>query len=1406
MVKTSGLHRPNILIRNRLFALFLFFFFINLTHARFSWGKSPGQDLLDEGVTLYKQERYPEALLRFKQATKRDPGLLKGWENIGWTYSKMNRKEEAIRVWETLLKLEPDTLSLLNEIGNLHLTEQAWDHAARYYLKSLRVRPDQPNIRLRLGEVYEAEEKWDAAARQYEAALGMEPENLVAILRKMALYEKREEEEKAIAFLEKAVSHSPSPLLPIHLGRLNARRGNQSYQNGAYLDAETAYRTALRWDPENPQYWISLGWTDRKQGKIKEAIRHWQQALTHDPNPSRLYRPLAEAYMEQGETAIARGWYERGWQSGRRDPEIPYRLGEIALQEGKLPIATGWLTDLSSLPAWEDEAWPLRTTHLFIENDKIEEGIAFLQGFIKSATKGLPAGVKTAPPSPVGPALGRLYAYRGGIAVQGERYETAIQDFTEALRFDPKNRQAHRDLGWSYWRIGKLDLAEGAWKRYREIDSDRPDPHNLLTQLYLFKGRNPEAIASARASLELLPNQPDERLRLAKAYFLDRRFDAARSTAEQLAGDAPDHLPIQTFWGEMLMQHHDFHRGKTQWRKVLDLGSNSPKAEYFWLRSMYESGEYEKAVAEAMRRAEGNPPKQAILRFLAEDALLREKPEEAIRWYRRLTGAFPEHPSFWLELSRLYQEIDLRPERLETLRLARQAHPDHLEILLSLAEALRLTGNYDESERLYTDLEGRYPDNRRVYTGLLQTRVEAGRLDEALVSLSRNRAAFLKEYEVDLQKGAIYTGMGNPAAAESAFARVARLPETKRHIPILLYHGLSDHSRSMNLSADLLDSQLKALREAGYRTITVRELGRMIDGKEPFPSKPILITFDDARIDSFVLGDPILAKHGMKATMFVPTARILDKHPFFADWETIRRFAATGRWDLQSHGDHAHDLIPTDSSEQLGSFLVNRLWIKEQARLEQEGEFLQRLEFDYRESLRLLGREVPGLDLIGYAFPFSEAGQENVGNEPRAAEINERFLGSYFRFGFVQDQNGYNVVETGPSPPGRMLRRFNVPRSWDGKKLLDHLTLQHPGYAATLKIGQSHYWNGRYQSARTLFQRLPSEAPLLKGESEYYLAALSYQEGRFREAREHFNRSLEEGSERAGGDGPLMDKIRWQNRPQVGGRLGLFHDSNDRTNHWESISLRYPLDRPIDLWTEVGQISFREKGFSPLSGQEWTIGARWHGLPRILLEGKVRARFLERDHKTVNAWIQATHLADLQEIELQGGYEDVETLRAHEAGLQTKNLGARYLRRITPQWVGRIQLLYRSYDDGNDRIDFRSGLSYRIPAMPDWQVGALLIRSDTQFQSDRYYTPAGLNVARTFFLYRRSWNSGSLLEGEGGFGLANDRLRGNRWVEYGAIRSVYAWNDRLRASFNGEFNRSPGYHSWTLEASVSYLF
>ncbi len=1293
-----------------------------------AWGKSPGQEVLDQGIQFYGAGRFEEALSAFKQATELDPGLLTGWENLGWAYRKLDRNEEAVHVWEIVLKVEPGNVSLTNEIGSIYMSERALGKAVSQFKKSLHLEPDQPKILFRLAQCYEALGRQDEARRFYQAS-------------------------------------------------------------------EKAYQSALKKNTIDPEDLGNLGWAQRKQGKTEKALKIWRRAIELDPGQTLLYRHLADAYLERDEITQARAWYQKSWRQGLHRPEIAYHLTEISFREHLYQEGLPWLALLFNTPGG-DRDWSLRTANLFLSYRQSDLGIIFFKERLKSSRS----------VSETGKALSRLYAAQGSEAYQREQYQEAIERYQQALEFDPNSASVLRDLGWAYWKMARWDLCEKTWKRYEKAHPGQPESYNLLTQLYLLRGSYKAAIDSATHSLKLLPDQSTEKLKLAKALFRDGQFERARNYARNLAAQYPVNLSIQYFWGEILMQYHDFKRGKVQWRKVLDLGSDSSRAQYYWLRSLYELGEYDLALKEAKRMIGRQGPKQLIIQFLAEDAVIREDKAEAIRWYELLVHHFSERPSYLIELSRLYRETGHATSAHRVLESARAKHPNHLEILINVAESYRLSQRYDEAYRDLSALMAQYPNNRRAFIGMLNTLVESKQFEEALRLLEQNRPIFLKSYEVDLQKGRILQAVGKTTDAQSVITRIALSPRNVYYIPILLYHGLDEHTRSANLPVQLFDSQLKALHDYGYTAITVRELGTMMEGKRPFPRKPILITFDDARIDSFQLGDPVLAKYNMKATMFVPTARIRDKNPFFADWERIRSYYSTGRWDLQGHGHHAHDLILISQTEQLGSFLVNRQWLESEGRLEIQEEYLQRLERDYQEGLQQLDQNVSGLKVIGYAFPFSEAGQENVGNEPRAGEFNEQLLFKYYRLGFVQDQSGYNQLEM-DSPPGQMiLRRFAVPRSMNGERLLKHLANQHPRNLARTQLAKSLYWNRQYQKSQVVFQQLNQEEPLLKKDNEYHLAAISYNQARYREARQHLETYFTHQVQVPNEAQKLMRQILWETRTQVDSRAGFSNDSDGRSSWWEIVSLRYAFVHPLDLRIEGGLIQFREEDLEDLFGRELHVSTRWFGLDKIDLEARVRQRFMDRFKDTQNVWFHGKYHTDLHEVRLQWSYEDVETLRAHEVDLQSRRYSVTSLMHFIPFWNNQADLSYQDYEDGNYRLDFRERLTRRFSLWSDWQVGGMYARSDSRFQSSRYYTPEGLNLGRGVLSYRHRWESGWVIEAETGFGVAHDRLHGTRWVVPSYFRAVQEWSARLRSNLSWEYSHSPGYRSWTLEGMLRYRF
>lgn len=132
----------------------------------------------------------------------------------------------------------------------------------------------------------------------------------------------------------------------------------------------------------------------------------------------------------------------------------------------------------------------------------------------------------------------------------------------------------------------------------------------------------------------------------------------------------------------------------------------------------------------------------------------------------------------------------------------------------------------------------------------------------------------------------------HPSAAETS---------TDIEIPVVNYHVVSHNPDPNNLyqySVEDFEEQMAYLKENGYRSLTINQYFRILDGKAAMPAKPILITFDDSTNDFYPNVFPILKKYNLKATQFTISDSINDSWSMTA--EEITTVMKNGI-DIQNH-------------------------------------------------------------------------------------------------------------------------------------------------------------------------------------------------------------------------------------------------------------------------------------------------------------------------------------------------------------------------------------------------------------------------------------------------------------------------------------------------------------------------
>jgi peptidoglycan/xylan/chitin deacetylase (PgdA/CDA1 family) len=208
-----------------------------------------------------------------------------------------------------------------------------------------------------------------------------------------------------------------------------------------------------------------------------------------------------------------------------------------------------------------------------------------------------------------------------------------------------------------------------------------------------------------------------------------------------------------------------------------------------------------------------------------------------------------------------------------------------------------------------------------------EERARRARRGRELVARDYSSDAMIDRIE-DLCRQLARRDAARPSAAYRASrayqrARIARArlrPQAWSGVRILGYHRIADAADSLAVSPADFRAQMRAVIESGATPIRLdAALGLL---REPVRDRFVCVTFDDGYRDNLLAAAPVLADHGIPATIYVPSRIIDGEVPFHwyddpppaLSWDEVGELVRGGFVDVQSH-TLTHPLLPQVSSE-----------------------------------------------------------------------------------------------------------------------------------------------------------------------------------------------------------------------------------------------------------------------------------------------------------------------------------------------------------------------------------------------------------------------------------------------------------------------------------------------------------
>jgi len=115
----------------------------------------------------------------------------------------------------------------------------------------------------------------------------------------------------------------------------------------------------------------------------------------------------------------------------------------------------------------------------------------------------------------------------------------------------------------------------------------------------------------------------------------------------------------------------------------------------------------------------------------------------------------------------------------------------------------------------------------------------------------------------------------------------------KPEVPILCYHRIADGKKGdYTVSPTTFAAHMKILADSGYHSISPTQLYDYLVYNKALPEKPVMITFDDSRIEHSAIAAPTMEKYGFRGVFFIMTITYNKKN--YMTKELIAGLATAG--------------------------------------------------------------------------------------------------------------------------------------------------------------------------------------------------------------------------------------------------------------------------------------------------------------------------------------------------------------------------------------------------------------------------------------------------------------------------------------------------------------------------------
>ncbi len=390
---------------------------------------------------VYEQQGQDQKALDALQEALESAPTLELRFRIGVLLGRVGRPAEAIEMLKAVAQEARDDSPIVLELGKLYSEVRNYSKAVESFQQVLQSEPDNTEANYYQAVALRAMGKRQEAIARVQHLLGLaeaqeESENSQEYRRRLqsflaVLYQDDRQFDKAVALFRQLQEEEPDNFRWT-LGLIYALK-----EQGALKEALSASRELLQAYPDNLDVQITNAQMLSESGRLSEAVQLLSGLMDQHPQEENYYLAASQLYSDHKQFQRAEELLRRGLETRTDSERLAFQLAAMLERQGKFELAEeGFRRILQANP-----------NHAAVLN-----------------------------------YLGYMLADRGS------RLQEARDYIERAVRLDPHNGAYLDSLGWVYYQLNQLDLAETNLIQAAQINDSDPTILEHLGDLYLKLG------------------------------------------------------------------------------------------------------------------------------------------------------------------------------------------------------------------------------------------------------------------------------------------------------------------------------------------------------------------------------------------------------------------------------------------------------------------------------------------------------------------------------------------------------------------------------------------------------------------------------------------------------------------------------------------------------------------------------------------------------------------------------------------------------------------------------------------------------------------------------------------------------------------------------------------------------